>query len=342
MGNPVLVEVQRGALVESVHRGAVAVADGAGAIVWSAGGIDAPVYPRSAIKPLQAVPLIESGAADRFGFGDEELAIACGSHAGEPGHVAVVERMLVRAGLAVSALQCGAQWPLHQASAHAIARAGATPSPLHNNCSGKHAGFLCAACAMGGTTDGYLDPAHPVQRAVKTALEEFGGATIPEDHCGIDGCSAPNWAMPLKHLARAFALFGTGDRLAPGRAAAARRLRAACAAQPWFVGGTGRFPTLLMTQFGARLFVKPGAEGVMCGALPTRGLGIAIKIDDGAGRAAEVAMAALLERLLPLEAADRGFLAPHIRPGLRNWRGLEVGALRPAAVLLVSLSPLAH
>lgn len=333
MGNPVVVEVWRASLVESRHRAAAAVVDADGATALALGDIATPVYPRSAVKALQALALIESGAADRFGLGAQELALACASHGGEPAHVAGVERMLARAGLKPSALQCGVHWPLHQPSAQALARSGGAPSALHNNCSGKHAGFLCAAKAMGSDPAGYLAADHPVQRAIKSVLEELGGAPISDERRAIDGCSVPTWAMPLEDLARAFARFGAGTGLAPARAAAAQRLRAACAMEPWFVAGTGRFCTEMMTHFRQRVFVKTGAEGVFCGALPDQGLGIAVKCDDGGGRAAEVTIAALIARLLPCDAVDRAFLAPFLRPTLRNWRGIEVGALRPAGEL---------
>ncbi len=332
MCNPVLVEVLRGALVESRHAGSVAVADADGATVLALGDIETPVYPRSAVKAFQALPLIETGAADRFGFGDRELALACASHGGEPDHVLGVERMLAQAQLSPSALQCGTHWPMHQPSAHALACLGA-PSAVHNNCSGKHAGFVCAACAMGVEHGGYLDAAHPVQREVKAILEALGGAPIPDRHRAVDGCSVPTWAMPLRDLARAFARFATGVGLAPARAAAAKRLRAAVATQPWYVAGTGRFCTEIMGHFGTRVLAKTGAEGVYCGALPALGLGFALKIDDGAGRAAEVATAAVIARLLPLDADDQAFLAPFCRPVQRNWRGIEVGMLRPTSEL---------
>jgi len=330
MRNPVLVEVLRGALVESRHHGAVAVGDAGGATVFALGDVAAPVYPRSAVKALQALPLIESGAAEKFGFGEEELALACASHGGEPAHVAVAQRMLSRAGLDVAALECGAHWPSHQDSARALARAG-TPSALHNNCSGKHAGFLCVACAGGIAHRGYADASHPVQREVRAVLESLTGIGLSEDRCGIDGCSIPTFALPLEALARAFARFGTGQGLAPERAKAAARLRAACAAQPYFVAGTGRFCTEVMKLFGGRVLVKTGAEGVFCGALPERGLGIALKCEDGATRAAEVAMAAVIARLLPLDGDERVALERFERPTLRNWNGIEVGGLRPGA-----------
>jgi L-asparaginase II len=327
MEDPVLVEVCRGPLVESRHRGAVAVVDRDGASVLALGDVAAPVFPRSAVKALQALPLVESGAADRFGFGDEELALACSSHSGEAAHIDVVSRMLAKIGLDASALACGAHWPISQPATLALAKTG-TATALHNNCSGKHAGFLCLARTMGVDHSGYWRPEHQVQQKVRTVLEDLTGAVLSPDRCGIDGCSVPTWAIPLHNLAYAFAKFGTGRWLLPARAAAAARLRAACAKNPWHVAGTGRFCTEIMKLFGARVFVKTGAEGVFCGALPDQDLGIAVKCDDGAGRAAEAIMAAIVARFLPLAADESAALARFVRPSLRNWNGIEVGALR--------------
>ena len=334
MGNPVLVEVVRGALNESRHRGAVAVVDADGATVLALGEVERQVYPRSAVKPLQALPLIESGAADRYGFGDEELALASASHGGEPTHVEVAARMLARAGLDPAALECGAHWPSHQPSSQALARSGGAPSALHNNCSGKHAGFVCVACAAGVDHRGYVAAEHLVQREVRAAVEDLTGIAVGADVCGIDGCSIPTWAVPLNRLAHAFAKFGTGRSLAPERTKAAARLRAACAAQPYYVAGTDRFCSEIMKLFGARVLVKTGAEGVFCGALPEQGIGIALKCDDGATRAAEVAMAAMIARFLPLTEDERGALERFMRPRLKNWNGIEVGDLRPTSELL--------
>src|SRR5436305_5892465 len=239
MRNPVLVELVRGTLVESRHRGAVAVVDADGAAVLALGDVGQLVYPRSAVKPLQALPLIESGAADRFGFGDEEIALACASHGGEPAHVEVASRRLARAGLDAAALECGAHWPSYQPATQALARCGGAPSALHNNCSGKHAGFLCVACAAGVDHRGYVAADHFVQREVRAALESLTGVGLDEDVCGIDGCSIPTWAVPLERLALAFARFGTGRTLEQKRASAAARIRAACAAQPYYVAGIG-------------------------------------------------------------------------------------------------------
>jgi L-asparaginase II len=332
MSNPVLVEAVRAGRVESRHRGAVAVTDADGKTMLALGDVAQSIYPRSAVKALQALPLVESGAAARYGFGDQELALACASHGGEPDHVAVAERMLARAGLDAAALECGPHWPVHPPALQALARAGGSASALHNNCSGKHAGFLCVACATGADHRRYVDPDHPVQRAVKAAIEALAGVTI-SDPPAVDGCSAPNWRVPLAALAGAFARFGVGQKLGAERAKAAARLRAACAAQPWFVAGTGRFCTAVMEHFRARVFVKTGAEGVFCGALPELGLGIAVKCDDGAGRAAEVMMAAIVARLLPLADADRAVLDRFVQPKLGNWNGIEVGELRATSML---------
>ena len=332
MSDPVLVEVLRGPLIESRHRGAVAVVDADGTAVLSVGVVAAPVFPRSAIKALQALPLVESGAADRFGFADEELALACASHGGEDGHVEGVARMLGKIGLDASALRCGAHWPLFQPAAFALARTGA-PSALHNNCSGKHAGFLSLARAMGVPHAAYWRPEHPVQQKVRAVLEDLTGAALKPDCCAIDGCSVPTWAIPLKDLARAFASFGSGRGLSRPRAAAAARLRLACARHPWHVAGTGRFCTEVMTLLGTRALVKTGAEGVFCGALPEAGLGIAVKCDDGAGRAAEAVMAAILLRFLALSASERAELSRFEHPVVRNWNGIDVGAVRVSDVV---------
>ena len=322
MSNPIVVEVTRGGLVESAHRGAGIVVDADGGVVLQFGDVGRPVFPRSAVKPIQALPLIESGAAARFGLTPEELALACASHSGEPEHVALAAGMLARAGLDETALACGAHWPTNAEAARAVAR----PSALHNNCSGKHAGFLCVACVVGAPTQGYEDAGHCVQREVKAALEDVCGERL--DAAGLDGCSIPTYAISLTGLARGFARMATGRGLGVQRAAAARRLFGAMAAHPFQVAGTGRFDTRAMTLLGGRAITKTGAEGVYCAALPELGLGLAVKADDGATRAAEAMIAALIGRFLALPED----LA---RPKLRNWRGAEVGEIRPAGALAV-------
>ncbi len=340
--NPTLVEVLRGGTVESFHTGALAIVDADGGVVASIGDIDRPIFPRSAVKVLQALPLVASGAADALGLVDAELALACASHGGEEAHVRTAADMLAKAGLDADALECGTHWPSEEHAARRLAAAGRAPGPLHNNCSGKHAGFLCVACALSGGggaerrafARGYVDAAHPVMREVTAALQAATGHDLSRTPQGIDGCSIPTFAIPLRRLAVAFARVGTGVGLADDHAKAAARLRAAVAAAPFMVAGTGRFDTRVMERLGARAFTKVGAEGVFCAAFPERGFGVAIKMDDGnTARAAEIAMAAVIERFVALDDAESTFMRSLSHVRLRNWRGVEVGALTAAPAL---------
>jgi L-asparaginase II len=323
----------RGGRVESWHRGAAAVSDVEGRLVVALGDVQRPVYPRSAVKALQALPLVESGAAGKFNLSAAEIALACSSHSGEPIHVETVRAMLAKCGRDPSALECGVHWPSDQEAGRALAASGGAASALHNNCSGKHAGFICVSCAAGIDPAGYVKGDHFAQKRVKAALEEATATKLDERAAAIDGCAIPTFSVPLAALARGFARFGTGEGLTATSAAAAARIRRACAAHPRLVGGTGRFDTLVAATLGTRAFVKGGAEGVYCAAFPDLGLGVAIKCDDGAGRAGELVMAALIARLLPLSDAERAALAAHIEPVIRNWNGEAVGALRATSLL---------
>lgn len=336
--NPVLVEVTRGKIVESRHCGAVAVFDAEGKAVLEIGDTQRPVFPRSAVKAIQALPFVESGAADAFGFGEREIALACASHSGEPEHVALALSMLERAGLGEEAYECGAHWPTRQEATVKLAQGGGAPGAAHNNCSGKHAGFLCTCRHMGIDHKGYVAHGHAVQEAVREAMEAVTGAAHSTDMCGTDGCSIPTYAVPLQSLARGFARLATGNGLGPERARAARRIIAACMAEPFFVAGTKRADTVMMQMGKGRIFTKTGAEGVYCAAIPERGLGIAVKCDDGAGRAAEVMVAAVLAGLLGKDDPLAAELDGLARPTLRNWRGIEVGGLRPAAALTETMA----
>jgi L-asparaginase II len=330
MADPVLVEITRGGVVESFHHGAVAVLDADGGVVLALGDIDRPVFPRSAVKGFQALPLIESGAADRFQLTDAELALACASHSGEPRHVGGAAGMLGKAGLDLHCLECGAHWPMGDKAARALAGEGKKPSALHNNCSGKHAGFLCVAVQEKLDPTGYIRPDHALMREITGALGSMTGYDLSKTAVGVDGCSIPTYAIPLRHIARGFAQFATGQGLAPERAKAAARLRKAVAAEPFMVAGSERFDTVMMETLRERAFIKTGAEGVYCAALPEVGLGIALKIEDGAGRAAETAMAALLARFLPLSEAEAAVVIPRTDHGMKNWNGIEVGRMRAA------------
>jgi L-asparaginase II len=337
--NPVLVEVTRGPAVESRHRGLVAVVDTKGRTVAAIGDTATPIFPRSAVKPIQALPLVESGAADAFGYGPIELALACASHGGEPRHVAAVTEMLAAAGADQFALECGPQWPANEDARIELAREGKTPTALHNNCSGKHAGFIAVARHLGWDVKGYAAPAHPVQELVLRALTEVTGAHLDESVRGVDGCSIPAYAIPPERLALGFARFATGTNLSGNRTATVRRLIEACWAEPFFVAGTGRFCTEAMTVFGERLIVKTGGEGVFCAGFPEQGFGAAIKCEDGAGRAAEVLMAAVIAMVLKPDEAEMERFHHRLHAPVLSRNGVPVGEIRPAPALAGLLAP---
>ncbi len=333
MGNPITVEVTRGQLVESRHRGMAVVVDAEGRIVFSAGDVDSGVFPRSACKAMQALPLVESGAADAYGFGERELALACSSHSGEPEHVATAAAMLKAAGLDESVLECGAHWSSHQSVLIDQARTLDKPTALHNNCSGKHSGFVCTCSHTGEEPRGYAGFDHPLQEAIRAIMADLTGAVLSRDNCGTDGCSIPTYAVPLTGLARGFGKLVTGKGLEPLRAAAARRLINACMAEPFYVAGTKRFCTRLMQVAPGRIFAKTGAEGVFCALLPDKGLSFAVKAEDGATRAAEAMIAALLARHFDEDSDERAALMRLANHGMTNWNGLAVGSVRVTDVL---------
>ncbi|MBP1850233.1 asparaginase [Rhizobium halophytocola] len=335
MNNPVTVEVMRGDHVESRHRGLAVVVDGDGDVVFSAGDVEAGVFPRSACKAMQALPLVESGAADAYGFGNRELAIACASHNGEDAHVELAGAMLARAGRDESALECGAHWSSDQATLIHQARTIDKPNALHNNCSGKHAGFVCTCTHMGVDPKGYVGYDHPLQAEIRSVMESLTGAVLGHDNCGTDGCSIPTYAVPLVGLARGFARMGTGAGLEAGRAAASKRLMEACMAEPFYVAGTKRFCTELMEVAPGKIFAKTGAEGVFCAVLPEKGLSIAVKCDDGAKRGAEAMIAGLLARYFEPESTEREALLSMAQRPLINWNGIDVGAIRVTDALFV-------
>jgi L-asparaginase II len=335
MTNPVLVEVTRGGVVESRHRGSIVVVDADGNDLLSLGNVTAPVFPRSAIKAFQALPLLESGAADRFGLSDAAIALAVSSHNGEAAHVDTARAMLKACGCDEGCLECGPQPPEREADKARLARIGARPGRMHNNCSGKHAGFICASVAMGVDPKGYAKCGHPLMDAVIDAVCDMTGAPFAEDLCGTDGCSIPTFAVPLTALAHGFARFANGAGLGPERARAAARIRTAVAANPFMVAGSGRFCTRAMEALGARAFVKTGAEGVFTVALPEQGLGIAVKIDDGAARASEVVTAEAIASFLKLGGEA---LAALRRPAILSRMKETVGEIRASEALTRALS----
>lgn len=324
-----MVEVWRGGILESLHHGHAVICDADGAIVESWGDPAAIIFPRSSCKMLQALPLVESGAAKAAGLGSEQLALACASHEGAPMHTDRVGRWLALIGKGEADLRCGPQSPGASEDRFRQHDAGQSPCQLHNNCSGKHAGFVTLAAHLRAGPD-YVDPLHPVQVAVKQAFEEMTGETSPG--FGIDGCSAPNFATSMAGLARGMARMARPKGLGVAREAAAEALIAAMLAHPLLVAGVGEAQSELMAAM-AGVAVKNGAEGVFVAIMPKLGYGVAVKIEDGAARAAEVIMAALLVRLGVLEiakpAAKRLLNAPVL-----NRRGLETGWIKPSANFL--------
>lgn len=320
MPNPVLVEVTRGMQVESIHRGAIAIADASGALRFVMGDVGSPVYTRSSLKPIQALPLVESGAADAFGLSDEEVALACASHSGEPMHTSRVGAWLEKIDCQESDLACGVHAPRHEETLERMLKRDEKPSKLHNNCSGKHAGFLTVARHWKVATAGYQRLDHPVQQAVLKALKLLAG--VDDASWGIDGCAAPNFAIPLTAFARALA------KMAGRQTAGASRILRSMMAYPELVSGTGRSCAALMRAAHGKAAVKIGAEGVYAAMLPDLGLGVALKIDDGASRASEIAVASILRKLGVLHTDEL------ITMPVLNTRDEIVGERRPAPDLL--------
>jgi L-asparaginase II len=329
-GKPIEIAVHRGGLIESRHQVHGAVVDAHGGVVHAWGDYELPIYGRSAIKPLLALLLVESGAADAFRLSEREVALSTASHNGEPGHVEAVLNWLGRVGLSVDDLECGAQMPSREVGARELYITGKSPTRAHNNCSGKHSGFLTAARHLGFPTKGYIQYEHPVQQRLLGILEQMSGCNLTGVPRGIDGCGIPTIAFPIANHAFAMAQMADPHHLPEARAAASRRILKAMAAEPWYVAGTDRFCTDVMRVIGPKASIKVGAEGVYMGALPEHGLGICLKAIDGASRAAEVAMGLVLRHLGVVEDEAAEKLARHFKPEIRNWAGTLTGNITPA------------
>lgn len=321
------VRVWRGDEVESLHQVDAAVVDVDGTVVASRGDPGRRAYLRSAAKPVQLLPLVEEGLVDRYGFSPAEVAVMAASHNAEPFHLEAVERILAKAGLAPTLLQCGPHLPLDPIAAEALRRSGREPTPLHNNCSGKHAGMLALCRAMGWPLDTYLDAAHPLQQRIWRLVAELAGLPPEAVGRGTDGCGVPAFAMPVEAMARMFARLAAADAArATDRERAIGVVLDAMAAHPEYVAGTGRPCTAVMRSAGERVVVKTGAEGVFCAALRGRGQGLALKVADGAGRAQNVALIALLTELAVLDPGDPA-VGGWARPAVTNRAGLQVGVV---------------
>ena len=334
--DPLWVEVTRGTdttngVTESRHRVSAVVVDAEGRVVFRAGDPTQAVFPRSSIKPIQALALVESGAAEAHGCSDREIALACASHGGERAHVETAADWLARIGCGEGDLECGSHLPSDWDAAVALLQTGQAPNQLHNNCSGKHSGFLTLARHRNWPTKGYIDHGHPVQQSVLGLLESMCGLDLSEAPWGIDGCGIPTFAIPLANIALAMARLGLPDDQPERRQAACARVRRAMAAHPLLVAGHGRFCTRVIRRTEGRALVKTGAEGVYAACFPELGLGAALKAEDGATRAAEAAMGCLLAHLEILSGDDTADLADLLEAPVVNRVGRRVGRIRATA-----------
>lgn len=337
--NQPMVEVTRGDIVESIHFGAFVVTDPDGRIVVNVGNPDLMTYPRSSMKPFQALPFIESGGAEEFDFNQQEIAILCASHSGTDLHCSVLMAMHEKIGTTENHLACGVHWPGDLETRKALRLAGETPTPFRHNCSGKHTGMLAQARLRDLPLENYLDPQHPVQVAIRETLAEMVEIEPDTMPLGIDGCSAPVYGIPLQTMAHAVAKMADPVKLSPARSKACHQITSAMMNHPEMVAGPGRFDTRLMTVAKDKLFCKGGAEGYqIIGVMPgilgddQPGLGIAIKITDGdhQGRARTSVSLSLLHTLGILDDKDLAELAPFGNVPVKNWREIVVGEIRPA------------
>ena len=321
-----MIEVVRGGIVESRHAVHVAVTDEAGRLIAWVGEVEQETFYRSAAKPFQALPLVEEGVVERFALTSRELALCCASHEGEEAHVSGARSILAKAGLDESALRCGPHLPFSEAATKALLTSGGSAGGIHNNCSGKHAGMLALAVALGWDPEGYHRPDHPVQRRMREEIVRWSG--VPDGAVGaaVDGCGVVCFAVPLRAMARSFAGFAASAH----RGEAPAKVVDAMVTHPFMVGGTRRTCTEVMERTGAKAFVKLGAEGVYGGGLPERGLGFAIKVSDGGRRAVEVALIGVLEALGVLGDEDLAALAWWRRTPVKNTLREVVGEIRPA------------
>ena len=315
------VVVERAGVVESVHRVHVAVVDREGRLLARVGDPEHLTFYRSAAKPFQAVPLVEDGIVERFGLVSKELALCCASHNSEPEHLAVARSILEKAGMNEDDLECGPHLPFDRASEETLVRASEEPGPIHNNCSGKHAGMLALAKANGWPTRGYVGRDHPVQRRMLAEIERWSGLSEHEIDLGRDGCGVVCFATPLSRLALSFVRLG-------GEEGPAKQVVSAMTAHPFMVAGTGRFGTALGDAAGDRIFAKTGAEGVFAVGATDGSFGVAVKVEDGGKRASAVAVLRTLDEFGVLDGIDSEDLDAFRAPKIMNTRGEEVGAVR--------------
>ena len=320
------VAVTRGSLEESRHRVHVAVVHRSGAILRAARDPHYVTWWRSCAKPFQLLPFVESGGVDALGWGDDEIALACASHGGEPEHVAIADKMLSSIGLEEGDLACGPHEPLTARGSRLLRECGGRPTRLHNNCSGKHAAMLAFAKQLGAPTTGYEQAGHPVQQRIRRAIDEWCGVTASQVRESVDGCGAVVFGLPLYNMALSYARLAASCNSGP-----ASRIVGAMLRSPFLVGGTDRFDTVLMEASEGRIVCKIGAEGVHTIGLLERNIGIAVKVEDGSPRAQYPAVIAVLEHLDMFPRGLPDSLREYALRPIRNTRGETVGEITLAA-----------
>lgn len=330
MSYELFIEVTRSYTVESRHFGAAVICDFKGRVLESWGDIDQLVFPRSALKPIQAIGVVESGASDHYSLSNADISLACASHQGEPMHVERVALWLNRLGLNQDHLACGAHLPGDELSAHQLLASGKDCCRIHNNCSGKHAGFLTTALYLKKPVENYHQIDHPVQQLSLDIISDLSQIELRKYPIGIDGCGFPAPALPLVHLGIAMARFANPAELSDHRAKAIKRIQTAIIHEPLYMAGHRSTASALIEATKGAVLAKTGAEGVFMAALPERDLGIALKISDGSGRARSVALLAILDHLGALSDTEKHKLRHHISPEIINTQGLAVGEIRPA------------
>lgn len=330
MSYELLVEVTRNGTVESRHFGAAVVCDFKGTVLEHWGDANQLIFPRSALKPILAVDLVETGASDHFVLNDAELSLACASHQGEAMHEQAVVAWLHRLGIEQDQLACGAVLPDDLPSAHNLIAAGLPGCRAHHNCSGKHAGFLTTSLHLDMPLENYHQIDHPVQKLSMDTLSDVAGIDLRQYPVGVDGCGFPAPTMPLVSLGRAIARFANPEDLPSHRAQAVHRLQNALMQEPLYAAGHGTVVSDLNKITKGAVLAKTGAEGVFIAAIPDQGLGVALKIADGNARARATALIAILDHLGVLSETEKSQLQAHFSPPIENSRGLGVGEIRPA------------
>lgn len=328
-----LVEVTRGELVESIHSGIVAVVDYKGQLKAKVGNPGSITFIRSAAKPIQAIPVMESGACEHYNLTKEEIALFTASHSGETRHVTMVQNIMKKIGLSEEDLQCGSHWPLNKKSAKDLRNEGKRPSAFHCVCSGKHAGMLVLCKHRGWDIDEYYLPGHPVQREMVQAVADFASLKEEEVPIAVDGCGVPVFAVSIEKMAYIYARLGVPDDLSLQRQRVCAQLQEIMTSFPHLVGGEGRLATDLMQVTEGKVVAKDGAEGVFCAAVPSKGLGIACKIQDGSARGLGPVIIEALEQMGVLTEAEKKALANHSRTTIKNYRGENIGEIRSAFTL---------